>query len=344
MTDPLLERLDPRHFATVARLVLPTPTSAWIDSGAGPDSENEAAFARRRLLPRVLVDVREVELGTRLLGAEVSMPVGIAPFAAQSAIHPAGEPATARAAARVGTLAVLPVNATTDIADVAAAAPDAVLWLQLYNWADRDAIAELVARAERAGVRALVPLVNTPVAVPHVPAAAGFRLPAGVAFAHGAADKALDARIDAGYLRWLTGLTSLPVVAKGVLHPDDARRAVDAGARGVIVSNHGMRQLPRSVATIDALDGVTQAVGSDAEVYLDGGVRSGADVLIALALGARAVLVGRPVCWGLAVGGEEGVVRVLDGLRAELSSDAALCGLTDLRSIPRDLVVERAAA
>jgi 4-hydroxymandelate oxidase len=341
VTDPLLARLDVRHYEAVARLVLPAPTSAWIDSGSGPASHNETAFARRRLVPRVLVDVREVDLRSRMLADEVAMPIGVAPFAAHAAIHPSGEAATARAAARAGTVAILPVNATTDIAEAAAAAPGALLWLQLYNWADREALAEVVTRAVGAGVRALVPLVNTPVAAPHVPASVGFRLPPGLAFAHGAADRGLDAGIDSGYLRWLAGLCSLPVVAKGVLHPDDARRAADAGARGVVVSNHGGRQLPRSVATLDALEGVARAVGPEVEVYLDGGVRCGTDVLIALALGARAVFVGRPVCWGLAVGGEEGVFRVLDGLRAELASDAALCGLPDLRSVPRGLVVER---
>ena len=344
MTDQLLGRLDPRHYGTLARLLLPAPVSAWIDAGSGAPAAEAAAFARRRLLPRVLADVSGVDLGTHLLGRPVAAPFGVAPVAAQRAIHPDGEVATARAAAHAGVVAILPVNATTAISDVAAAAPEADLWLQLYNWVDREALAGVVEEAERVGVRALVPLVNTPVAVPHVPATAGFRLPEGVSFAHGAAGQALDAAMDPGYLRWLADLTSMPVVAKGVLHPDDARRAVDAGARGVLVSGHGGRQLPRAVAPLDALEGVVGAVGSVAEVYLDGGVRSGSDVLVALALGARAVFLGRPACWGLAVGGEEGVVRVLDALRGELAADAALCGLAHLRSVPRDLVAEDRAA
>ncbi|CAN5800629.1 alpha-hydroxy acid oxidase [soil metagenome] len=337
MSDQLLSRLDPCHYPMLARLVLPGPVSAWIDSGTAPPADEVAAFAQRRLLPRVLVDVREVDLGTHLLGEAVAAPFGVAPVAAQRVLPPNGEVATARAAARAGVVAILPVNATTSVTEVAAAAPDAHLWLQLYNWADRDALASVVADAERAGVRALVPLVNTPVAVAHVAPSAGFRLPEGLTFAHGAAGQDLDAGMDPAYLRWLADLTSLPVVAKGVLHPDDARRAVDAGARAILVSGHGGRQLPRSMAPLDALEGVVRGVGSDAEVYLDGGVRNGSDVLIALALGARAVFLGRLVCWGLAVGGEEGVFRVLEALRAELASNAALCGLADLHAVPRDL-------
>lgn len=158
--------------------------------------------------------------------------------------------------------------------------------------------------------------------------------------AHGAAAHGLDATLDPDWLEWLAGLSSLPVVPKGVMHPDDARRAVDAGAQGVIVSNHGGRQLPRSVATIDALPAVVEALGDRAEVYLDGGVRSGTDVLIALARGARAVFVGRTACWGLAVGGAEGVRRVLDRLRDQLVLEAATCGVPDLASLPPDLLVE----
>jgi 4-hydroxymandelate oxidase len=340
VSDRLLERLEVRHYPTVGRLVLPGPTSAWIDAGSGPPSDDEAAFDRHRLAPRVLVDVGEVDTSVSLLGQPVSLPVGIAPIAAQRAIHPDGEPASARAAARAGAVCILPVNATTPVGEVAAAAPGANLWLQLYNWRDRDALAAVVTEAERAGVRALVLLVNTAVSVPHVAASAGFRLPEGLALAHGAAGQALEAGMDEGYLHWLCGLTGLPVVVKGVLRPDDARRALDAGARAILVSTHGGRQLPRALGTLDALEPVCRAVGQEAEVYLDGGVRSGSHVLMALALGARAVFLGRPVCWGLAVGGEEGVLRVLEGLRAELVADAALCGVRRLDGVPRDLVVE----
>jgi 4-hydroxymandelate oxidase len=233
----------------------------------------------------------------------------------------------------------MPINATVPIEEVRAAAPDAALWFQLYGWPDRDALAEVVARAEAAGCGALVPLVNTPVPYPHVPASIGFRLPAGMELAHGAAAHGLDATLDDAWLAWLASLGGLPVVPKGILHPDDARRAVDAGARGIIVSGHGGRQLPRSVAPLEALPAIVDAVGDRVEVYLDGGIRSGTDVLIALARGARAVFVGRAACWGLAVGGDEGVRRVLDRLRDQLALEAATCGIADCTQVPRDLLV-----
>jgi 4-hydroxymandelate oxidase len=343
MTDPLVARLDPRHFADVARLVLPAPTAAWVDSGTAPPVENEVAFGRYRLRPHALVDVRPLTLETTMLGRPASLPVGIAPIALQRVLHPDGEVATARAAAGLGVPLILAVNSSTPIGEVAAAVPEAELWFQVANWPDRDALAAVVAEARRAGVRAIVPLVNSPVAVPHVGAEVGFRLPPGVSVAHGAGAHGFDAGVDESYLRWLIDQTDLPVVPKGVVRPDDARRLVDAGAAGVIVSNHGGRQLPRTVATIDALEAVTAAVGGRAEVYLDGGIRSGTDVLVALALGARGVFLGRPVAWGLAVGGADGVARVLDRLRAELEADAALCGLTTVASVPHDLVARSAA-
>ncbi|MBX3029010.1 MAG: alpha-hydroxy-acid oxidizing protein [Chloroflexi bacterium] len=339
MADELLARLDPAHYATVARLLLSAPIAGWVDAGDAPPSDARGAFERLRLLPRVLRSVAEVHTATTLLGSAVRAPIGIAPIGIQGALHPDGERATARGAAAAGSIAILPVNATTSIEDVRVAAPDATLWFQLYAWPDRGALAEVVARAEAAGCRALVPLVNTPVVVPHVPASVGFRLPAGMELAHGAGGHGLDATLDPTWLEWLAGISRLPVVPKGVMHPEDARRAVDAGARGVIVSDHGGRQLPRSVATIDALPAVAEAVGDRAEVYLDGGIRTGTDVLFALARGARAVFVGRAACWGLAVGGAEGVRRVLERLREELVRDAATCGIADLASIPEDLVV-----
>ncbi len=343
MTDELVGRLDPTHYPTVGRLLLGGPVSGWVDAGDGPPSDNVAAFQRRRLVPRVLRPVAQVTTATTLLGTEVRAPIGVAPIGLQGVLHPDGERAMARGVAAAGGLAIMAVNATTAIEDVAAAAPGAALWFQLYAWPDRGALAEVVARAEAAGCRALVPLVNTPVPYPHVAPSVGFRLPPGTELAHGAASHGLDARLDPAWLEWLVGTTRLPVVVKGVMHPDDARRAVEAGASGVIVSNHGGRQLARSIATLDALPAIASAVGDRAEVYLDGGVRSGTDVLIALALGARAVFVGRPACWGLAVGGATGVTRVLDGLREQLVMEAATCGVIDPVDLPLDLVAGVAA-
>jgi len=344
MTDPLLARLDPRTFAEIARYVLDTPTFEWIRSGSGSESDgdNEAAFARRRLRPSVLVDVSNVRTEARVLGATLSAPVVVGPVGLQRAIHPDGELAMADGAARAGGLFIVAVNATTSIEEIAAAQPDLPLWFQLYNWDDREALAGVIARAEAAGCRAIVPLVNTPIGVNHTSPKIGFRLPAGARFAHFETSPGLIASNTWEYLAWLRAVTSLPIVPKGIMTADDAARAVDAGAAAIIVSNHGGRQLARSIATLDALSDVVQAVPG-VEVYLDGGVRSGGDVLVALALGARAVLVGRPVLWGMALGGADGVARVLDTLRTELAEDAGMCGVADVAAVPRDLVVDAAA-
>ena len=318
-----------------------TPTFEWIRSGSGSEfgGDNEAAFARRRLRPSVLVDVSDVRTETTVLGASVSVPVMVGPMGLQRAVHPDGELAMAAGAARAGSLFIVAVNATTSIEEIAAAQPTLPLWFQLYNWDDRDALVGVIARAEAAGCRAIVPLVNTPIGVNHTSAKIGFRLPAGAKFAHFESSPGLIASNTWEYLAWLRSVTSLPIVPKGIMTAADAARAVDAGVAGIIVSNHGGRQLARSISTLDALADVVQGAGG-AEVYLDGGVRSGGDVLIALALGARAVLVGRPVMWGMALGGADGVARVLDDLRIGLAEDAGMCGIADIAAVPRDLVVD----
>lgn len=337
--DPLLARLEPRHYRDVARMLLTDPVFGWVESGEDAVSDNRGAFERYRFSPRMLRDVGALSTASTILGTPVSAPIGVAPIGIQGALHPDGERATVAGVAAAGSVLIVPVNSTTDIGDVANAAPDAPLWLQLYNWPDREALQEVAALAEAAGCRAIVPLVNTPVLYPHAPARLGFGLPAGMSLAHGAARHAMDATLDWSFIEWLASITRLPIVPKGIVRPDDALRALDSGAAAILVSNHGNRQLPRSIATLDALPEVVAAVGGRAEVYLDGGVRTGSDVLIALALGARAVFVARSVCWGLAVGGAEGVTRVLDTLRAELAREAATCGIRDLARIPDDLLV-----
>ena len=339
MTDALLARIDPDDYREVARLVLDTPTFEWIRSGSGPDfdGDNETAFRRHRLRPRVLVDVTEVRTATTVLGAEVASPVVIGPMGLLKAVHPQGELAMAAGAAAAGNLYIVAVNATTSIEDIAAAQPGLPLWFQLYNWDDPDALAGVIGRAEAAGCRAIVPLVNTPLGASHTSARIGFRLPAGARFAHFETSPGLVPSNTWDYLRWLRSVTSLPIVPKVIMTRDDAARAVDAGADALMVSNHGGRQLGRSIATLDALPEVV-AGAAGVEVYLDGGVRSGTDVLIALALGARAVVVGRPVMWGLAVGGGDGVTRVLDGLREALAEDAGMCGIADVADVPADLI------
>jgi len=343
VTDPLVARLAPRVYSEIARHLIGTPTYDWIRSGSGDDfgSDNEAAFGRRRLRPSVLVDVSTVSTATTVLGATIAAPVMIGPMGLQRAVHPDGELAMARGAAGAGSLLIVAVNATTSVEDIAAAAPDLPLWFQLYNWDDRDALARVIARAEAAGCRAIVPLVNTARDVNHTSPQIGFRLPAGARFAHFETSPGLTGGNTWEYLSWLRSVTKLPIVPKGIMTADDAARAVDAGAAAIIVSNHGGRQLERSISTLDALADVV-AGGAGVEVYLDGGVRTGGDILVALALGARAVLIGRPAMWGLAVGGAEGVARVLDTLRQELADDAGLCGLPDVTAVPRGVVVDSA--
>jgi 4-hydroxymandelate oxidase len=341
VTDPLVTRLAPHVYSEIARHLIGTPTYEWIRSGSGEDfgSDNEAAFGRRRLRPSVLVDVATVSTATTVLGATIAAPVMIGPLGLQRAVHPEGELAMARGAAQAGSLLIVAVNATTSIEDIAAAAPDLPLWFQLYNWDDRDALTRVIGRAEAAGCRAIVPLVNTARDVDHTSPLIGFRLPAGASFAHFETSPGLTGSNTWEYLGWLRSVTKLPIVPKGIMTADDAARAVDAGAAGLIVSNHGGRQLERSISTLDALPDVVDGAAG-VEVYLDGGVRTGGDILVALALGARAVLIGRPAMWGLAVGGAEGVARVLDNLRQELADDAGLCGLPDATAVPRSVVVD----
>ena len=343
VSDSLVARLDPRIYHEIARHLLDTPTYEWIrsGSGAGFDSDNEGAFRRRRLRPSVLVDVSEVRTATTVLGVPIAAPVMVGPMGLQRAVHPDGELAMAIGAAQAGSLLIVAVNATTSVEDIAVAAPGLPLWFQLYNWDDRDALAAVIARAEAAGCRAIVPLVNTPIGVNHTSPQLGFRLPAGARFAHFDTSPELIGSNTWEYIAWLRSVTSLPIVPKGVMTASDAARAVEAGAAAIIVSNHGGRQLERSVSTLDALADVVAGAGG-AEVYLDGGVRRGGDILVALAMGARAVMVGRPAMWGLAVGGADGVARVLDGFRHELADDAGLCGLADVTAAPRDLVVDAA--
>ncbi len=311
--------------------------------------ENVAAFSRWRLRPRVLVDVAEVSTQTTVLGEPISMPILVAPVAFQQLAHPDGEAGMARAAAAAGTVMCLSTLATARPSAVAAEAPDARLWFQLYCFRDRGVTRALLDEAVEAGFRAIALTVDAPgpgrrerdvrsgfqlpaeVSVPSVVEATGARGPISVADVLGLVDPALDwADFEA-----LVADCRLPVVVKGVMTAEDAILAADRGAAGVIVSNHGGRQLDGVEATVEAVGEVAEAVGDRVEVLMDGGVRRGTDVLTALALGARAVLVGRPALWGLAVAGEDGARRVLELLRDELEVAMALCGCPAPESVSR---------
>ncbi|MGC4806163.1 alpha-hydroxy acid oxidase [Micromonospora sp. DT233] len=323
----------------------------YFAGGAGGERTaraNEEAFARRWIVPRVLRGVGERDLEISLLGSAVSMPVLIAPTAFHRLAHPDGEVATARAAAEAGTVMVVSMAATRRVEEIAAAG--GTPWFQLYPQPDLEFTTAVVRRAEAAGCRALVVTVDSPVFgrrdrdLRH-----GFvDLPPGMVCENmrDATGQVRDIEMDAGLswerIAWLRGVTTLPILLKGVLHPADARLAVEHGVDGVLVSNHGGRQLDGALATLDALPAVVEAVAGRLPVLLDGGVRRGVDVLVALALGASAVLVGRPVLWGLAVGGAAGVRHVLELLRADLDGALALAGATRPGDLGVDLIAPAA--
>jgi 4-hydroxymandelate oxidase len=339
------------------------PQMAWDYYAAGADDEscvrrNCEAFGQLALHYRVLVDVARRELATTVLGQRVAMPVLVAPTAFHRLAHDDGELASVRGAGDAGTIFVLSTLSTTAVEDVVAAASGPV-WFQLYVYKDRAATEGLVRRVEAAGCRALVLTVDAPLlgrrerdvknrfALPPQLAIANL-LPAGYeklppatgdsGLAAYVADL-LDPALTWDAIGWLRSITKLPVLVKGIVRADDARHAISAGASGVVVSNHGGRQLDAAPATIEVLARIADAVAGGGEVLLDGGVRRGSDVVKALALGARAVLVGRPVLWGLAAGGRAGVAAALAVLRRELDLAMALCGCPDIAAITRDLVV-----
>ncbi|MDQ7910888.1 alpha-hydroxy acid oxidase [Phytohabitans sp. ZYX-F-186] len=345
------------EYEAAARDRLPAGIWDYIAGGSGQErtlAANLDAFARLALRPRCLVDVSRPDLSTELLGVRLRTPVGVAPVAYHRLVHPEGEVATARAA---GFL-VVSAFASRTLEEIAAAAAGP-LWLQLYWFRRREVVAGLVRRAEAAGYRALVLTVDTPRVGRRLrEARRGFAIPAGIVAAnvdaavmartHEAVDgesalvrhsrEQLDPSLGPADLAWLCAQTDLPVLVKGVLTAEDAELALAHGAAGVVVSNHGGRQLDGAVASVDALAEVAAAVAGRGPVLLDGGVRTGTDVLRALALGASAVLVGRPALWGLAVDGEPGARAVLDVIAAELEDAMVLSGRPRLSDVDPSLL------
>jgi len=315
---------------------------------------NRGAFSEVFLRPRVLVDVSRIETSGSVLKSPVSMPVLIAPTAFHRLAHPDGELATARAAGTARTLMVASTIATYTLEEIAREATGP-LWYQLYVYKDRSLARNLIQRAEAAGYRALCLTVDTPqLGSRERDVRNKFTLPAGIRMRnfddagldvatlgdsfHSYALRQLDGSLTWDAIEWLRGETRMPLVLKGIIAAEDAALAAARGVDGIIVSNHGGRQLDGTEATLRALPRVVDAVAGRAEVYMDGGVRRGTDVLKALALGARAVLVGRPCLWGLAAAGEEGVARVLEMFRQELTLAMALCGCPDIDAIDRSLI------
>lgn len=324
-----------------AEAVVSPDAWAYMAGGAGDERTlrwNREAFSHFRLRPRVLVDVSAVSTETTVLGTPVSMPVLVAPMAFQAIAHEEGEVAMARGAAAAETVMCLSTVATSTPSDVAAAAPGAPRWLQIYVFRDREVSDEVIAQALEAGFSALVLTADLPVyGIRHREARLGFEVPEQNVPAIAAAralrmDEAhhalglLDAGLQWDYVAELRERWGVPVVVKGLVTAEDATLACEYGASAVVVSNHGGRQLDGAIASLDALPEVVDAVGNRAEVYVDGGVRCGSDVVMALALGARAVLVGRPALYGLAFGGSKGVQQVLEILRDETENALALLG------------------
>ena len=337
-------------FEPLARPRLPAVVHDYVAGGAWDEvslAGNVAAWQRRTLHPRVLVDVRRTSTATTLLGRPAAMPVAIASTAAHRDLHPDGELATARAAAAAGVPLMLSTFSSYPLEEVAAAAPAGARWFQLYLQSDPGRSRDLVERAAAAGFEALVVTVDSPVLGyrqrerRHAPIEPD-RSPLDVPDADGRSPVVpggVTPRLtwdDLATLRdWAPGL---PVVLKGILRADDARLAVEHGADAIVVSNHGARQLDRVPAPADVLEEIAAAVAGHCEIWVDGGVRRGLDVVTALALGARGVLVGRPVLWALAAGGEAGVARALAILREETELALALLGCPRVDDVARDRV------
>jgi len=360
--QPPVAPITVADFEPLAKKRMAHMTYEYVAGGAGDEitlRDNQAAFDRLRLHPRVLVDVSNLDTTLTLLGHTLDFPILLAPTAYHRLVHPQGEIETVRGAASANTILVASSFATTSIEDMARQTQESAgrpLWFQLYVNKDRGFTRALVQRAAAAGCGALCVTVDSPTTgLRHRETRTRFRLPPGLERSNlkglgtslaGGSNRGvegtiynavLDPALTWKDLDWLRGLTQLPVLIKGVLSPDDAKRGAELGV-AVIVSNHGARNLDSIPATIDALPRVADAVAGRVPILMDGGVRRGTDVMKALALGASAVLVGRPYLYGLAVQGAEGVMRVVQILRRELEFSMAFSGRRSLREIDRSVL------
>jgi len=338
--------------------------SDYYSTGSGDDvslHENRQAFKRLKLRPRMLRNVAEQDISVTVLGQKLSMPICVSPTAFQAMAHPDGELATVRAVNSMDTAMGLSIYSTYSLEDVARESPNTIKFMQMQFYTDRQLMVEVLKTAEKAGFKAVLLTVDIPVYGQHRKRA-NFFLPEHLKFANFLSLKkkkglrnnrelnkyisdTADSSVDWETFDWLRSTTSLPFVVKGILTAEDAHLAVQHGAQGIMVSNHGGRQLDCVPATIEALPEIVEAVrGTGVEVYMDGGVRLGTDALKALALGARAVFVGRPVIWGLTYKGEQGVFEVLQMLRDELKVAMALSGCASLKDITPSLVTRHTAS
>lgn len=348
-------------YEPAAREILPKATYDYFAGGAEDEATvagNREAFKRYRFRFKVLAATLEPDLSCEVLGERFSMPVHLAPAATQRMAHADGELAAARAASDAGIIYGLSTLSTASIEEVAAVSTGA-RWFQLYMYRDRNITMDMVDRAAASGYRAVALTVDTPILGRRerdfrnaftMPAGLRYENLAGALASTDVADLGesalaqyfvaqLDHALQWKDLEWLVARSRLPVLVKGVVRGDDARRSVAAGVQGVIVSNHGGRQLDYSIATLDALPEVVEAVGDAVPVLLDGGVRRGTDVLKALALGARSVMIGRPYLWALAVNGYEGVRHMLQLMQDEITVSMSLLGVKSLSELSEDLLV-----
>lgn len=349
-----------KDFESIAKDCLSQPIWNYFASGANDEitlRNNREAFSQIALHYKVLVNVSECSLHTHVLGQKVCIPVLVAPLAFHKLAHPNGELATARAASAQGTIMILSTMSTTPIEEVVVNTSSPI-WFQLYIHKDRAITKVLVERIEAAGCSAIVLTVDAPfmgqrersihsetdlfagLQLEHMFSRNEYRTSKSI---H---DKSMAARFASLFdpsitwkdVEWLRSITKLPVLVKGIIRADDARRAVDCGASGIVVSNHGGRQLDTAPATIEALPNIIESVDKSVDILLDGGVLRGTDVIKALALGAKAVLIGRPILWGLAAGGAEGVKRILEILHTEVELAMSLCGCPTIADINSDLL------
>ncbi len=349
-----MTHLNVYDYEQAATEKMPRPYNEYYAGGVADNltlHENRAAFDRLKLLPRIFRDVRHISLETKIMGAKRPSPFLIAPAAMHKLGHPDGELATARAAHSLGVPQILSTLSSVAVEEITAVGHP--VWFQLYIFRDRGWSAEIVQRAVAAGCEALVVTVDVPVqGLRENLKRINFSVPADMPLPNltrpdasrdnSSLLKLVDENFDPGLtwqdIDWLRSLTDLPIWVKGILRADDAQRAADAGVSGIIVSNHGGRQLDTAVTPIEALPAIVQAVGNQIELILDGGIRRGTDALKALALGANAVALGRAPLWGLAVNGETGVRHVLQILHDELRNVMAQCGCTAVAELIPDLI------
>lgn len=330
MQPPRFVTVD--DFEPVARELLPQDVFDYYAGGAGDEwtlRENRAAFDRWVIRPRMLTGVTERDLATEVLGTRVAFPILVAPWAYQRLAHEDGELATARACAAAGTIMVVSTT-TVDYLEEVAGAASGPKWWQLYLFTDRGVTADMLQRVVAAGYEAMCFTVDLPeIGLRHRDTRNAFLMPLGLP----QDDRVYDPRISWADIAWIRERATLPLLVKGIMTAEDARIALDHGVDGIVVSNHGGRQLDGVAAGVTVLTEVVDAVGGRVPVLVDGGIRRGTDVLKCLALGAAAVLVGRPAVWGLAAGGQEGVAAVLHILRDELDNAMALAGVPSVAEI-----------